>query len=226
MSANPLLTTIRTKKLGVLIRDARLAHKKTIDECANALGVSHTSFEAYELGDQAPSLPELELLAYYFGMPLEHFWGNRTAAQSEQVARHFDARQLVGIRQRMIGVLLRKVRSNTQLSLDDLEVRAGIPKVRLEAYEMGAAPIPLPDLEVLVAAMNASLKDFQDHTGPVGSWFGQQRAVRDFLELSQDLQSFVSKPVNRPYLELAQRLSEMSVEKLRAVAEGLLEITL
>jgi len=37
---------------------------------------------------------------------------------------------------------------------------------------------------------------------------------------------FISKPVNRPYLQLAQRLSEMSVEKLRMVAEGLLEITL
>jgi hypothetical protein len=41
-----------------------------------------------------------------------------------------------------------------------------------------------------------------------------------------DLQTFVSKPINRPYLELAQRLSEMSVDKLRSVAEGLLEITL
>ena len=40
------------------------------------------------------------------------------------------------------------------------------------------------------------------------------------------MQQFVSKPVNQPYLELAQRLSEMSVERLRSVAEGLLEITL
>ena len=41
-----------------------------------------------------------------------------------------------------------------------------------------------------------------------------------------ELQGFVCKPINRPYLELAVRLSEMSVEKLRGVAEGLLEITL
>jgi hypothetical protein len=40
------------------------------------------------------------------------------------------------------------------------------------------------------------------------------------------LLEFVSKPVNRPYLELAQRLSKTNVENLRAVAEGLLEITL
>jgi hypothetical protein len=50
--------------------------------------------------------------------------------------------------------------------------------------------------------------------------------MQNFAELSPELQDFLSKPINRPYLELAQRLSEMDVEKLRAVAEGLLEITL
>jgi hypothetical protein len=49
--------------------------------------------------------------------------------------------------------------------------------------------------------------------------------VDDFLELSPELQAFVSKPINRPYLELAQRLSEMSVDKLRSVGEGNLEVT-
>jgi hypothetical protein len=32
-------------------------------------------------------------------------------------------------------------------------------------------------------------------------------------------------PVNRPYLELAMKLSSMSRDKLRAVAEDLLDIT-
>jgi len=60
----------------------------------------------------------------------------------------------------------------------------------------------------------------------VGKWITQQAVVREVLELPPDLQAFVCLPVNRPYIELARRLSEMSVEKLRAVAEGLLEITL
>jgi len=41
-----------------------------------------------------------------------------------------------------------------------------------------------------------------------------------------DLQEFILKPVNQPYLELAQKLSQMSVDKMRDVAEGLLDITL
>ena len=36
---------------------------------------------------------------------------------------------------------------------------------------------------------------------------------------------FVCKPVNRPYLELAMKLSGMSTDKLRSVAEDLLDIT-
>jgi len=41
-----------------------------------------------------------------------------------------------------------------------------------------------------------------------------------------ELQEFILKPVNQPYLELAQKLSQMSVDKMRDVAEGLLDITL
>jgi hypothetical protein len=46
------------------------------------------------------------------------------------------------------------------------------------------------------------------------------------LDLPPELQAFVSQAVNRPYLELAVKLSSMSSEKLRSVAEGLLDITL
>ena len=47
----------------------------------------------------------------------------------------------------------------------------------------------------------------------------------DFLELPLELRQFVARPVNRPYLELAMKLSDMSKDKLRSVAEDLLDIT-
>ncbi len=84
----------------------------------------------------------------------------------------------------------------------------------------------MPALEALATVLNTSLRHFQDKQGPVGAWFVQQRSLREFMDLPLELQTFVCKPVNRPYLELAVRLSEMSVERLRGVAEGLLEITL
>ena len=56
---NPLAITIRTKKIGVLVRDARLSANKSVKECAAAINVSEADFEAYELGEKAPSLPEV-----------------------------------------------------------------------------------------------------------------------------------------------------------------------
>ena len=96
----------------------------------------------------------------------------------------------------------------------------------MESYELGLQPVPVPDLDALAFALGCTVRDFQDQHGPVGVWFTQQYALKDFQSLSPEMQAFVSKPVNRPYLEMAQRLSEMSVEKLRMVAEVLLEITL
>ena len=64
--------TIRTKKLGVLIRDARLSARRSVHECAKAIGVRTGVFRSYEEGVGSPSLPELEALVYYLELPLEH----------------------------------------------------------------------------------------------------------------------------------------------------------
>ena len=56
--------TLRSKTLGVLIKDARLASRMSIKECAEAIGVSSGSFSSYESGKKSPSLPELEVLAF------------------------------------------------------------------------------------------------------------------------------------------------------------------
>ena len=90
---------------------------------------------------------------------------------------------------------------------------------------MGERPIPLPELEGLVALLGGQIETIFDQTGPIGQWMVQQKAVQDFLQLPPELQNFVSKPVNRPYVELAMKLSGMSTEKMRSVAEDLLDIT-
>lgn len=226
MTVHPLSITIRGKKLGVLLRDARLARGKSLDECAIAIGVSSDALEAYEFGSRFPSLPEVELLAYHLNVPLEHFWGSETLRAQEHPAQHPDPEKLLMLRQRMIGVMIRQARLKAGLEIPLLAEKVNLSPEILEKYEMGELPIPVPELEALAATMETSVRAFEDTHGPVGAWVYQQRTAKSFSELPAELQLFVCKPVNRPYLELAQRLSEMSVEKLRSVAEGLLEITL
>jgi transcriptional regulator with XRE-family HTH domain len=218
------LLSLRTKKLGVLLRDARLSGGKSVAECAEALGVPAQMIEQYEMGHSAPSLPELEILAHFLAVPVEHFWGQQTLGIP--TARKYDPQQLLGLRQRMVGVQVRQARLQAGLNQEKMARECGISVEALEKYENGALPIPVPHLEAIARAADRSPKDFLDRHGPVGTWMVQQAALQGVMGMSPELQAFVSKPVNRPYLELAQRLSEMSVDKLRAVAEGLLEITL
>jgi len=226
MTINPLATTIRSRKLGVLLRDARLTAGKNIQECAQAVGVNASQYEAYEFGETSPSLPEAEILAYFLNFSFDYFKGNVTASRIDKKPIKVEPQQVLKIRQRMIGVLIKKTRIKAGMTVDDFSHKVGISPIELENYEMGEIPIPLPILEALALDLNRPIKDFQDRQGPIGKWETQQRAIQSFVELSIELQTFVTKPINRPYLELAQRLSEMSVEKLRGVAEGLLEITL
>jgi transcriptional regulator with XRE-family HTH domain len=218
--------TIRSKKLGVLIRAARLAAGRTAAECAAALDVPAEKFAAYELGEDAPSLPELEVLAYYLDTPPGHFWGREMMPlPAKPGAKPLEVDRLVPLRQRMIGAQLRQARLDREFSQADLAEKARISAERLATYELGVDPIPLPELEALAASLDRSMRDFEDNRGPVARWAARQRSLQHFTDLPVDLQDFVGRPVNRPYLELARRLSEMSVDKLRAVAEGLLEIT-
>lgn len=223
---NATALSLRTKKLGVLMRDARLASGKSVSEAAQAIGVPPAELEAYEMGEKAPSLPELELLAFSLNVPLSHFWGNMALSEREQSEDKPQPQKLLEIRQKVIGALIRQAREEAGLSLQEASEQASLKPEVLEAYELGQAAIPLPVLEYLGNTYNHPINDFQARQGPVGARVSQQRTLDDFLELSPDLQAFVSKPINRPYLELAQRLSEMSVDKLRSVGEGILEITL
>jgi transcriptional regulator with XRE-family HTH domain len=225
MTVNPIVKIIRAKKLGVLIRDARLQSGKSLENCAHAIGIPEDELIAMEYGERPPTLPELELFAYYLEVPLDHFWGSETlnADKGENIG---DSVEIIKLRQNAIGSLLHQSRDEAKLSIEELAGKIGISVDDLQKYEQGEVAIPLPELELVVQALNNSITDFEDQNGQAGTWFNQQKYLREFLNLPEDLQQFVSKPINRPYLELAIRMSELKVERLRALAEGLLEITL
>ncbi len=222
---NNALITIREKKLGLLIRDARMAERRSIKECADAICVKPGLFRAYEEGRRAPSLPELETLVFYLKLPITLFWGRETMSDSPLI-EPLDTSRLIALRQRMIGALLRQERNNVNMSIRHLSTETGITQARLNAFELGERAIPVPELESILNVMGSRIETFFDQNGPVGQWMTSQRAMQKFLELPEEMQNFVCQPVNRPYLELAMKLSDMSREKLRSVAEGLLDITL
>lgn len=218
---------IQTTKLGVLIKDARIGSDTSVENCAKAMGIASPEYEAYERGEKAPSLPELEAFGFYLDIPIEQFLDRKPLsfkAKENKAIERLD--HLIPLRHRILGIMMRKARLDARISIEELARHSEIDSQTLSAYEMGTTPIPFPELEVIAVALNLSMRDFLDQNGPIGKWAIQKKAVEDFTKLPLEMQQFISKPVNLPYLELAQRLSGMSVDRLRGVAEGLLEITL
>lgn len=217
--------TIRTKKLGVLIRDARLSARRSVQECAEAIGVRKSVFRSFEEGVRSPSLPELEALVFYLDLPLDHFWSREIKSTSVSHHKKIDLPRLMAVRQRKIGALLRQERMNASISIRNLAGTTGIAGSRIKAYELGERAIPLPELEVLISTLGGRVESFFDRSGPIGQWLLSEETVQHFLDMPTELREFVSMAVNRPYLELAMKLSSMSRDKLRSVAEDLLDIT-
>jgi transcriptional regulator with XRE-family HTH domain len=165
---HPQIMTVRTKKLGVLIYDARIANRRTQEECAKAIGVSPEVFRTFEAGEASPSLPQLEVLAFYLDVPLSQFWSSQSLSENQPLQP--DHTRLLTIRQRLIGAMLRQSRLAANLTAKDLAEKCGSNEDELRAFEMGEKPIPLPLLEAFTACMGMRVEDFFDKSGPVGVW--------------------------------------------------------
>ncbi len=214
---------IRNRIIGILLRDARVRAGRTKQECAALLGVPVRTITAYEEGRKLISLPELEVLAFFLDVPVHHFWNHDPQLLSEQPPP--PVQEILALRHRVIGALLQQARQEAGKSRKELAKLLGCSVSRIAAYEYGERPIPLAELEVLAKALNRSMDYFLDTAGPIGEWVEEQRALRAFRELPPEIREFISKPINRSYIEIAMKLAEMPASALRQIAEGLLEIT-
>ncbi len=225
MNKQEQLNQIRTRKLGLLMYDARMARRRTVEETATAVGITEEALLAYEKGELAPSLPILESLAFYLDIPIDHFFAAHSLSEAVVEDPIQQKERLRLLRDRIIGASLRMHRSQLNFSLREVSAATSISEEQLKKYEQGEQAVSLPELELLAKTYDMRMEEFFDQKGPIGKRRAEQTAIRQFLELPPNLQEFVCRPVNKPYLVLASRLSELSVEKLRGVAEGLLEIT-
>ncbi len=224
---NPdLYIRIRTKKLGLLLYDARIASGKSLQESANLSGISEDRITAVENGLKAPSLPEIEILAFLYKQPLEHFWGDKILSQSEEENQTAKFQQLMIIRHRMIGTNIKNILQEKQISEDIFAEKIGVDTTDFSAFLFGEKEIPIPTLEIIAKGLECRIEDFFDTHGIIGQWRSGLLTAQKMKEMPEDLRDFVSKPINVPFIELAIRLSELNVNRLRSVAEGLLEITL
>jgi transcriptional regulator with XRE-family HTH domain len=216
---------LRNKMLGVLLKDAREAAHRKVRDAAVSIGMTSSMLSALESGRRSITLPELEALAYTYDVPIRHFLYNAKYLNAEK-REPVDLNRLVAIRQKMISTRLRQLRAEKNLHLGDLAKKSGLTSRRIKAYENGARPIPLSDLESIASVLGVEADSFLEVYGPVGEWEMNRESDNQFQQLPSDIRQFAAQPLHEPYLRLAMKISELSAARLRDIAEGILDISL
>ncbi len=217
---------IRGKMLGVLLRDARQQAGRNLEDCGRLLRVTPEQVEAWEYGDSVPSLPQLEILAYYLDVPVSHFWGMNTLEGDDSQSRRDAQSEYMALRDRMIGVLLRQAREEQNLSLDDLSAASGIPVETIAHYELGELPLPMHELSVLASSVRKNMDYFLESSSHIGHLLAMREDWKHFAGLPEEIRQFAADPLNIGFIEIAIMFKQMPTEKLRRVAESMLEITM
>ncbi len=216
---------LRAKMIGVLLRDARVNAERSIEDCSYLLRVSPEEMQAWEYGEAVPSLPQLELLAYYLGVPVSHFWGTDTL--EAKVGRHVDIQlEYLALRNRMVGALLRQAREEAGLSLEQMSEASSVPVERIQYYELGESSLPMHELTVMASAVKKNLSYFLESSGHVGEWLAIREEWKHFTDLPEEVRQFAANPLNIGFIHIAKALAEMPTEKLREVGESVLNITM
>jgi len=216
--------TIRKKILGVLLRNARIRAGMTIKDAAQVTGFPSSAVSDYEYGRRDISLPQLEVLAYTYRVPITYFWSDDPIPDDED--RDLPAEKAVELRRRIIGVLLRQARMEAGYSQKDLAKVIECPDSRISSYEFGRTDIPLSELEKLANYLDVPLAYFLDEgVRPSGNQIAGMDELERLSQLPEDVRTFILEPGNLLYVRVAMQLSKLSADEIRNVAEGLLEIT-
>jgi transcriptional regulator with XRE-family HTH domain len=224
-SPNSKEAVLRRKILGVKIRHLRTRSGLSLQEVGEALGIEAQLVTDIEFGQRDVTLPQLEVMALLFNAPIIYLLSD---IPLEEPNKDFPTQEAIALRQRIIGVLLRQARTEAGRSQEDLARILGVPVSRIAAYELGNAEIPLPELETLAKSINISLNHFMDQglrPGEAGGEVATLEEIAQFSKLPKEVREFLSNPANLLYIKIAMSLSELSAETLRALAEGLLEVT-
>lgn len=215
---------LRGKMLGVLLRDARIVAARSIEDCARLLQVDVALVEAWEYGDAVPSLPQLEMLAYYLDVPISHFWGVETMEGSRRNPVSAQE-EYMNLRHRMIGALLRQAREEANMTLEALSEVSHIPVENLQHYEYGELPIPMHELSVLSGLVNKNVNYFLESSSQIGELLSMRENWKHFNDLPEDLRAFAANPLNIGFIEIALAFSQMPNDKLKRIAVSMLDIT-
>ena len=220
-----LIEELFQKKLGIMIKNSRTVKNRSVDDCAKVLGIEPKVFEQFETGQQTPTLPQLEILAFYLDVPIQLYFTSQLQEQRQVFDDSEELQKFLTVRRKSIATRLKSQREQKELSIAQMIANTTLDEKQYREMEEGQQPISLTNLQAFMYPLNCSLKEFYAEKGKIGEKYRQTRTQKALENVPNELQQFMMNPSNEPYLRLAMHLSSLSAERLRSIAEGLLEIT-
>lgn len=227
MGDDPTALDVRSKMIGILLRAARLKAGKTMKESAEWLACSPHMLSQYEYGRRAISLPELELLASLYNLPVDRLWREDSTVLEDEGGKPA-AGKIITLRQKVIGVLVRQARREAGKTQRQCADALGVSTDTISKYEYGKKPIPFPQLEALASYLDLPLSELLDRELPtsrivISTKAGELMSPEDAWDrLPPRLQDFIRNPESWLYLEIALGLYELPHESLQRLAEAML----
>lgn len=211
---------LERKIIGVSIRDAREKSRRSVKQVADCLGITPEQVRQCEMGMRDISLPELEIIASYFKMPVSALLSRNPTLAEEPPPPNPEE---LSARRKMVGDRLRQARQAAGKSFEECCQAIGVKSETLYCYEDGQEDIPLTDLIALANFLQLDIGYFVRSREPRRSAQG----IADFetwARLPQDLRSFVADANSLPFLRIAQKLKELPGAKLQELGEILLVV--
>ena len=209
---------LRGRILGVLIRRGRLTAQLTVDDCAAFLQLAPQQIEDWELGESAPSLPQLEgltrcLLATAAGEPVDSARFSAAGGGEYYV-----------LRKRMIAAQLKMARQRQELAVEEVGRRSSLASELIERYEFGELMIPLTHLCVLAQAVRMELRNFSDVDGAGSAHCKREPEAAPEPAVDTELARFATDARNQAFIRLAMAFRQIDREDLHRIAEAMYSI--
>ncbi|NLF49906.1 MAG: helix-turn-helix domain-containing protein [Leptolinea sp.] len=235
---------LRNRILGAMIMQARLRRNFSRDDLSYATNIPLEQLIEYELGQEPIPVTDLEDITRMMQIDIIDWIDSYAIPTRDMIFRPYKIGDLPSSTDSPAEIqpedaVKEQVKTPDQPCEEKLvpEVQVVINEVR--PAEIPAPIIPEPQPTPPQPALDVSKEDKTVNTEPAK----QESAVVDQketteiasvppelevlakAELSKELVDFISNPINREYLLLANNLSRMPADQLRRIAESLLEIT-
>lgn len=222
MDASQMIA-IRNRIIGVLIERARIRSGSSIEMCAELLGCSPAKFRRYEGGQDGVSLPQLESLARFFNVPIAQLWNDEIVQDQDTALEPITRTQTMSGRHQILAVRLQQCRRASGLSRQDVGLLVGQPADVIAQYERAELQIPIAELEIVAGQCGLSLSDFEEPPITAPEAGPDALSLEGLKALPPDLWEFILDPGNVVYLRVAQTLGSIEPERLRQIAQAILE---